>query len=660
MTSKPLVDHELLEEHVEDLYENAPCGYLSTLEDGTIVKVNQTLLTWLGYERDELLGTKKFQELLSIGGRIFFETHFAPLLKMQGFANEVNFDIVCKNRRQIPVLTSTTQRRRPGGRAVINRITVFNITDRKKYERELLLERKKAEQAARTKADFLSMMSHEIRTPMNAIIGIANLLEQTDLSEVQSEYTSMLKTSSENLMSLLNSILDFSKIESGKVVLDEKDFNLKKLIQNAMRGLESRAKEKDLALRLNFDSQVPEVLVGDAVKIAQVLTNFIGNAVKFTEHGGVDVNVISLGNTQSVASFRIEVADTGIGIAPDRLSRIFDEFTQADSETSLRYGGSGLGLAISCKLVEMYRSKILVKSELGKGSTFGFDLTLKIGVMSEENPVSFKETQGTRALNDLRVLVAEDNASNIFILDRMLKSWGVIVEVVSNGRDALDKVTSSTFDIVLMDLRMPVMDGYEATSRIRAWPDERISQIPIIAFSASTKVGEEDLAEIAAFNDILGKPFRPEDLFTKIAHYTGRSQLPNHEDENKSDQMSESSTAQTEAPEALFTLNVYLKSLEGDRNDLYELIKIVIGTYEEAKIELSRAFHESNLEKFRFQAHRIKSSVEMLRARSLQRSIKQGQNALEQGLPTGEVSKQIEHAFDELIEGLQKAIHQLK
>lgn len=519
---KQAFDESLLEENVDDLYENAPCGYLSALPDGTIVKVNKTLLSMLGYKSSELLNGTKFQELLSVGGKIYYETHFGPLLQMQGFVNEINVDLVCKDARRIPVLTSVVQRRDQNGRSLINRVTVFDITDRKKYERELLLERQKAERAARAKADFLSMMSHEIRTPMNAVIGVAHLLETTELSEVQSEYMELLKTSSENLMNLLNGILDFSKIESGHVALEQRTFDVVKVVRDCATSLQARAQQKGVALKLDVDRKIPPFVTGDPVKIGQIVNNLVSNAIKFTEQGEVTIMCRILSSDAKAATIQFTVQDTGIGIAEEKLASIFDEFSQADYEIGMRFGGSGLGLAITKKLLEMHGSKISVASELGKGSKFSFELTLQLA-----EPIKIDESKfvkpNSAQLAGVKVLVAEDNEDNIFLLERLLTSWGVVYECVQNGREAVEKLRARNFDIVLMDLRMPVMDGYKATNAIRTLPGKSKAELPIIAFSASTKVGEEDLIEITPFNDTIGKPFRPEELFSKLAFFAQRS-----------------------------------------------------------------------------------------------------------------------------------------
>ncbi len=283
------------DEDAEDLYENAPCGYVSALPDGTILKVNQTFLTWTGHRREDLVGRKRFQDLLTAGGRIFHETHYAPLLRMQGEVREIAVEVICATGGRLPVLINSVLKRDGAGKPLLTRTTVFNATDRKEYERELLRARQRAEQADKAKADFISMMSHEIRTPLTAIMGVGHLLTITDLSPKQQKLVRVLRSSSENLLDLVNQILDFSKIEAGKVSLEEKGFDLRQLINEIVSSLRVKAEEKGLVLDSYIDENVPAVLLGDPVKIGQVLTNLLGNAIKFTAQGSVTVDAAGPG-----------------------------------------------------------------------------------------------------------------------------------------------------------------------------------------------------------------------------------------------------------------------------------------------------------------------------------------------------------------------------
>ena len=372
------VGDALLDERVEDLYEHAPCGYLSTLADGTIVKVNQTFIEWTDLSREALLSGTKFQSLLTVGSKIFYETHYAPLVHMQGFANEVAFELVRGDHRVLPVLINARQRRDADGTPLFNRITLFDSTDRRRYERELLLARRKAEQVAKDKADLLATLSHDIRNPLNALMGVVQLLDRGNLTDQQRRLVQLLKSSSENMLNLLNHVLELSKAESSSFTLVETPFPVRQTVEDVVAAFEAQAREKGVEMRGAMDERVPAVAVGDPVAFRQILTNLVGNAVKFTERGTVAVRVETRELSTDAVTLAISVADSGIGIAPEVVGRIFDEFTQASHDTALRFGGTGLGLTIVRKLLALYGSTIHVDSVPGEGSTFSFTLRLPL------------------------------------------------------------------------------------------------------------------------------------------------------------------------------------------------------------------------------------------------------------------------------------------
>ncbi len=506
----------LLVESVEELYENAPCGYLSTLPDGTFLRVNDTFLSWTGYGRADLLGRRRFQDLLTVGGRIFCETHFDPLLEMQGNVNEFAMEIVCANRTKLPALVNAVLLRDPHGRPLLVRTTIFNATDRREYERELRRKRKSAERAAQLSAAFISMMSHEIRTPLNAILGVGHLLEATELTTRQRQLAHVLRSSSESLLALLNDILDLSKIEAGKVTLDERAFDLRWQVQEIVDNFQLQAQEKRLTLAVEIDERLPRSLLGDPVKIGQVLTNLLSNALKFTAQGSVNLKLAVQEQSEETVVVELTITDTGIGIAKDRLPRVFEEFTQANGDIGRLYGGTGLGLTISQRLIEMHGSRITVASEPGKGTVFSFPLRLLIAPPESEVAGELNAT-AERWLHGMRVLVADDNAANLFVLSGLLRLWGVDLDVSTNGREAVERVREGSYDLVLMDLLMPELDGYAATRQIRAEP--RFAHLPIFAISASDPVGQEGRLDAAGFTEFIGKPILPAVLFAKLARF---------------------------------------------------------------------------------------------------------------------------------------------
>jgi PAS domain S-box-containing protein len=372
------VDASLLEESAEDLYEHAPCGYLSTLPDGTMVRVNHTFVEWTGLSREALLAGKKIQTLLTVGSRIYYETHYAPLLRMQGVVNEVALEVVRGDGQILPVLVNSRQRRDADGTPLFNRITLFDSTDRRRYERELLLARRKAERVAKDKADLLAMLSHDIRNPLNAVMGVVQLLDRSELAEPQRRFVRLLKSSSENMLNLLNHVLELSKAESSSFALVETPFSLHALVDDVLSTFDAAARAKGVMIRSSIAATVPPAVSGDPVAIRQILSNLVGNAVKFTSAGSVTVTVETKQVATDGVTLAFAVSDTGIGIARDVIDRIFNEFTQATYETAVRFGGSGLGLTITRRLLELHGSSVQVESSPGKGSTFSFDLRLPL------------------------------------------------------------------------------------------------------------------------------------------------------------------------------------------------------------------------------------------------------------------------------------------
>ncbi len=391
------------------------------------------------------------------------------------------------------------------------------ITDKKKGQEELIKAKEEAENALQAKSRFLSVMSHEIRTPMNAVIGFSNLLLQNP-REDQKEYLKLLKFSADNLLVIINDILSLSKIEEGMVELEDVDFNLKNLLENIYSISKPASVEKNIELKLNFDSSIPMLLKGDLVRIGQVITNLVNNAIKFTHEGEVSIIANQISQDEDVSTICFEVKDTGIGILKEKQEYIFEIFTQATSSTTRNFGGIGLGLAICRRLVELMGGKIKVESQLNAGSVFSFILQLKKGKTFKDNLSGIKDYAHSEAIKGVKILIAEDNPVNVLVLKRYLQQWHVECDVAENGQIALDLMGLKNYDIVLMDLQMPVMDGYEASRQIRLLTD-RNAAIPIIAITASLVGDIQKTIEESGMNDWLMKPFKPEDLYDIVKKY---------------------------------------------------------------------------------------------------------------------------------------------
>lgn len=393
------------------------------------------------------------------------------------------------------------------------------IQVKKQTEGELIHAKEVAENATQAKSEFLSMMSHEIRTPLNAIIGLTYLMQQEEQTPSVMENLKTLQFSAENLHLLINDILDFSKIEAGKVDLEEMPFDLKLLVSNIKKANQVKAEEKGNKIKLMLDDDIPNTLVGDSLRIAQVLTNLVSNAVKFTLNGSVTIEVSVLKKDDAKASIYFSVKDTGIGIPPDKQKLIFERFTQANSETTRKFGGTGLGLVISKKLVQLHGSDIELESEAGKGAQFSFTLNLKIGTtLKQQMAIALTDDNNDVSLEGVKLLLVDDYFVNIKVASKFLEKWKVTFDTAENGLMAIDKFNKNEYDLILMDLLMPEMDGYTAVEKIR----ETGAEIPIIALTASATLNNQDRAFNVGMNDYVTKPFNPKELYMKIAKYSGR------------------------------------------------------------------------------------------------------------------------------------------
>jgi len=388
--------------------------------------------------------------------------------------------------------------------------------DRKRAEQNLIIAKQKAEEAAMAKQQFLSTMSHEIRTPMNAVIGMTHLLMQEEPREDQMEYLNALKFSGENLLVLINDILDFSKIESGKVFFEETSFSLNDLVSGIKQTFIYRSDEKGLNLVLEVDSAIPDYVIGDPARLNQVLTNLIGNAIKFTENGSVKIGIILKKELNRSVDIEFSVQDTGIGIPADKLDYIFESFSQASTDTTRKFGGTGLGLAICKKLLELQNSEIKVESNPGEGSKFYFQLTFRKSDTVSPKVITMDLEESFERLKGKRILYAEDNEINQIVAEKLLVKRGVEIENAENGKVAIEKLAAGTYDLILMDLHMPEMNGYEATKIIRNSKDPKIKSIPIIAITASVMIEVQEEIRRSGMNDFILKPFNPNELYQKI------------------------------------------------------------------------------------------------------------------------------------------------
>jgi two-component system, sensor histidine kinase len=458
-----------------------------------------------------------------------------------------------------------------------------------------------AESANRAKGQFLANMSHEIRTPINGIMGMTELALATYLDQEQRDYLLMVKSSSESLLSVINDILDFSKVDSGKLDLEEIEFELSDCIEETMKSLTWRALQKGLNLAYDIGAEVPNHLIGDSGRLRQILLNLTGNAIKFTEQGTVQVEISSVLLPDGQAELHFSVQDTGIGIPLDKHELLFRPFSQADNSTTRKYGGTGLGLAISTQLVRLMNGKMWLESEVGQGSTFHFTACFVLGLSQTARPaaaLAIAPRQTPRESRQLRILLAEDNAVNQAVIMRVLQKMGHSAVLARNGKEALALATNEKFEVAFMDVQMPEMDGLAATAAIREAEKITMTHLPIIAMTAHAMKGDRERCLQAGMDGYISKPLRfsdIEDVLANLDHppVVVKQNLPN--------------------PSAWSKANA-LDRLGGDDELLQELCKIYLEESPKLLEKLRRAVADGDAETIRFVAHSIKGEVSYLGA----------------------------------------------
>ncbi|WP_177734727.1 GAF domain-containing hybrid sensor histidine kinase/response regulator [Flavobacterium inviolabile] len=505
---------------------------------------------------------------------------------------------------------------------------VINQLELRTKNIELDAQRKIAERAVLAKDSFLANMSHEIRTPLNAIIGFTDLLAQTKLDATQHDYIDSVQIAGENLLLIINDILDLSKIESGNLTIETEPFNLKKTLKHVYNLLKVKV-PKDIEFNLFLDADMPEMVVGDQGRLNQVLVNLVGNALKFTEDGEVTVSVKMVEETDNHYALRFSVKDTGIGIPENKLKTIFERFTQAEESTTRRFGGTGLGLSIVKQLIELQNAEIQVKSKEGRGSEFFFVLTYEKAAYTETKT----ETLSGENLGRLKILLCEDNVLNQKLAKSVINNFGFELDIAENGEVGIELLLKNEYDLILMDLQMPVKDGYQTTEYIR---NDLNSSIPIVAMTAHSLIGEQERCYDVGMNAYVPKPFKQAVLLEAIKAALSPDNKLNRK--RKVD------------------LSFIDETSSGDQNFRKEIIALFIEKIPADVAQLQEAFHNNDHDMVKRLTHNMKSSLDMFMLEDLSHCL----SAIEMEAGLGQFTSATAGEIDTLHSGIVEVVKYLK
>ncbi|GAB4408965.1 MAG: hypothetical protein OHK0053_35750 [Microscillaceae bacterium] len=626
-TQKALAESE---DKFRNYLDQAPEGIWVLDKAGNVQYANQVACLMLGIKQAKDLEGQALVQYLYKGKQ---RLTWAELTKL-AVPNQANTEIFLRKGRQrrLPVWIDLAE-------VATDQLLCFarDISELHKTEKALREAKHRAEQNAAAQAEFLSSMSHEIRTPMNAVIAMSHLLLQDKPRPEQVKNLNTLKFSAENLLVLVNDILDFNKIKSGKLTFEQIDFDLPELVVAICETLRYKAQNKGIVVQQSLKHETPTVLIGDPVRLAQILTNLVDNAIKFTSEGYVSIEISADRLSQEMYEIFFTIKDTGIGISPERLPYIFDQYTQASIDTTRKFGGTGLGLAITKRLIELQGGHIRVESEPGKGSRFYFSLKMKKGHRRHLPPPeghSLTLDNETPDLHQARILMVEDNEMNQMVAAQFLQKWNAQIDYAQNGEIALDLLQKNEYDIVLMDLEMPVMNGYQTTEHIRQMKG-RFTHLPIIALTASAMAEVKERVLQAGMNDYVTKPFRPQVLYQVIWRNLVR--------QNTSNMKSASQNQSPGATPAGISLDKILEISGGNQAFIRKYKQLAAKVFENFPDEFAYALLHLDLEKLRQIHHNMRATIGLLGLEELESEIQQGRLLCEMGIEDDEARRQLIH-----------------
>ncbi len=618
------------------LIEESPLMLFTADVQGRFTYVSKRLKKAIGYTDKDLLG-KQFASIYDGEWRKKAIAFYQKQLLDKTDETTFSFPIIIKTGEKLWVEQSATLIKKTSGSIVGYRFAMYDITERLKTQDAMEEAARLATEAKDMQRTFLGKMSHEIRTPMNGVVGMVNLLNTTRLTEEQQEFVNCIKESSGNMIRIINDILDVTKIESGKLVFEETEFVLKNLVNSVIFTLKAVADQKNIQLFSQIDSLIPDNVVADPVRLNQILLNLADNALKFTDKGSISITVLQKENTPENIKLEFIIADTGIGIPTEKINTIFESFTQAESDTTRKYGGTGLGLTIAKQLIEQQKGEIKVTSKEGKGTTFTFTFNFKPVNRDAADEKTKQENMKIHSLVGLHILLVEDNIMNQRVAKYTIEKWGAKMSIAESGPKALEMVGQHNYDLILMDIQMPEMNGIQCTSKIRK---ELKCKTPIMAMTASVMQGERENCIKAGMNDYISKPFNPAELNQKIF-----ALIPKSNDESS---------------KKIVNVN-YLRNAVGDDNEaVKEILELYLSKTPVLLEDMER--HSKNGEYAQIQSivHSLKSSVGIVGADSIFHLLDLIEVSLDKLPPGKETLLQIEKVKPLMRQSLKEIVAEYK
>jgi len=651
ITERKKIEEQVIrsEKRYRDLFNYSQALICTHELDGRIISVNPAILHALQYTEPEMVG-KSIKAFIPISQQPLFEKNYLDVINKNGRSQGV-FSIVNKSGKKLYVLYQNYKVEEPGKEPYIIGFSQ-DITQRILAEQELVQAKMLSEESMNAKKNFLANMSHEIRTPMNGILGVSALMAKTKLDKEQQNFLGIIQDAANNLLAVINDILDFEKIDAGKMQLEEIPFNITEKIATVVSSFRFKAEEKKLSLYYNDQLNQNLHVKGDPYRLVQVLNNFLGNALKFTERGSINFTTRIKFDKEDWAAVEFVVEDTGIGIPDDKLQSIFNPFTQASSNTTRKYGGTGLGLSICKNLIEMQGGELWVESKLDEGSTFRFILPYQKHETHMQANVP-KPATNYKALGKKNILVAEDVELNQFLAKHIMQSWGFEVTIAENGRKAVEVLQEKDFDLVLMDIQMPEMDGIHATQCIRQLADPKKAAIPVIALTANALKGDSDIYLQAGMNDYLSKPFTEELLFDVIR----RNLPPQAEIELPANEATTDADPAAVADDTcLYDLSMVRSVSGGDEVFIKKMVQLFIDTVPPGLTDLKNALAAAEWQKIGKIAHKLKSTIDSVGISSLHADIR----AIESSGKHEKDTDSLPPLVDKVTTVIDKCIGQLK